>query len=145
MKSTDPMTTPTERYGNTAPAIEGVTEPVIARYFETLNAGEFEATSALFAAEGKLKPPFEEPVVGSEAIAAYLQAEANGMKLSPTKGTIETLEDGNTQIQVSGSVQTAFFIVNVGWLFILNPEREILHVTVKLLASLQELVNLRRE
>jgi len=30
--------------------IEGITEPIVIRYFETLNAGNFDDTSALFAA-----------------------------------------------------------------------------------------------
>jgi hypothetical protein len=124
--------------------IEGVSQPQIGRYFERLNAGDFQGTSALFAPAGQLNPPFEEPVVGSEAIAAYLEAEAQGMKLSPVKGSMKTLENGDREFSIRGSVQTPLFIVNVGWLFVLNPEGEILSVTVKLLASLEELVNLRR-
>ena len=52
--------------------IEGITEPTVLRYFETLNAGDFENTAALFAADGAIHPPFESGIVGPEAIAAYL-------------------------------------------------------------------------
>jgi hypothetical protein len=66
------------------------------------------------------------------------------MKLSPRKGIAETLEDDQTQIQVTGKVQTPVFGVNVSWIFILSPEQEILFTKIKLLASPQELLNLRR-
>lgn len=124
--------------------IDGIVEPTIQRYFETLNAGKFELTAGLFAASGALHPPFENPVVGQNAIAAYLQAEAQGMQLYPRQGIVEQLEDGQLQVQVTGKVQTPWFGVNVSWLFLLNQEREITSATVKLLASPQELLNLRR-
>ena len=125
-------------------SIEGIAEPLVLRYFETLNAGDFEATASLFASQGELHPPFESPIVGPEAIASYLKAEAQGMKLNPRQGIAETLEDNHTQIQIKGKVQTPLFSVNVAWQFILNPQREILSVQVKLLASPQELLSLRR-
>ncbi|HEY9670877.1 MAG TPA: ketosteroid isomerase family protein [Waterburya sp.] len=125
-------------------AIEGINEPVVLRYFQTMNAGEYEATAALFAPTGAMHPPFEQPIEGQEAIAGYLQAEAKGMQLLPTTGVAETLEDDQIQIQVSGKVQTPLFSVNVAWIFILNSEQEIVYVKVKLLASPQELLKLRR-
>lgn len=118
-------------------------DPLVDRYFETFNCGDFEATANLFAADGVLYAPFEEPIVGRDAIALYLEAEAKGMQLEPQQAVIETLEDGNREIHVSGKVQTPLFGVKVGWRFILNPEVEIVAVTVKLLASTQELLNLR--
>jgi hypothetical protein len=124
--------------------IEGITEPVLVRYFETLNAGDFQATAALFAEEGTMYPPFEEPKVGRDAIAAYLEAEAQGMILSPHQGIAETLEDDSIDIKVSGRVQTRWFGVNVSWSFLLNAEQEILSATIKLLASPQELLNLKK-
>ena len=124
--------------------IEGITEPVLVRYFETLNAGDFQATAALFAQEGTMYPPFEEPKVGKDAIAAYLEAEAQGMILSPNQGIAETLEDGLIDIKVSGKVQTRWFGVNVSWSFVLNSEREILEATIKLLASPQELLSMKK-
>lgn len=125
--------------------IKGIDCPTIARYFETLNASEFTATSELFALNGQLKPPFEEPIAGSTAIAQYLEAEASGMKLFPRQGKSEIDEEGNTEFEIIGLVETSFFTVNVAWQFVLNPEAEILFVRVKLLASLQELVKMRSE
>ena len=124
--------------------IEGITEPVVLRYFETMNAGDYEATTALFADTGAMHPPFEEPIEGKEAISTYLKAEAKDMQLFPTKGIAEILEDDQTQVQVIGKVQTPLFGVNVSWIFVLNPEQEILTARIKLLASPQELLSLRR-
>jgi hypothetical protein len=124
--------------------LEGIAEPGVLRYFETMNAGDYEATAALFAPTGVMHPPFEQPIEGREAIATYLEAEAKGMQLFPTKGTVETLEDDRLQVQVRGKVQTPLFSVNVAWIYILNLEREILYAKIKLLASPQELLNLRR-
>lgn len=124
--------------------IEGITEPVVLRYFETMNAGDYKATAALFADTGAMHPPFEQPIQGREAIATYLEAEAKGMQLFPTKGIVETQKDDQTQIQVTGKVQTPWFGVNVAWIFVLSQEREILTTRIKLLASPQELLSLRR-
>jgi hypothetical protein len=137
--------TPTPQSASTADlTIEGITESVVVRYFETMNAGEYEETAALFAEVGVMQPPFEQPIAGREAIASYLEAEAKGMKLSPRKGIAEILEDNQTEIQVTGKVQTSVFGVNVSWIFVLSPEQEILFTKIKLLASPQELLNLRR-
>jgi hypothetical protein len=125
-------------------AIEGITEPVVLRYFETMNAGNYEAIAALFADTGAMLPPFEKPIEGKEAIVTYLETEAKGMLLLPSKGIAEPLDDDLTQIQVTGKVQTPWFGVNVSWIFVLNPDREILSARIKLLASPQELLNLRR-
>ena len=124
--------------------IEGITESVVLHYFKTMNAGDYDATASLFADTGAMQPPFEEPIEGRDAIATYLKAEAKGMKLSPKKGIAETLEDDQTHIQVSGKVQTPVFGVNVSWIFILSPEQEIVFTKIKLLASPQELLSLRR-
>lgn len=124
--------------------IEGITQSVVLRYFETMNAGEYDATAGLFAETGAMQPPFENLIVGREAIASYLKAEAKGMQLSPKKGISEALDDDQTQIQVSGKVQTPVFGVNVSWIFVLSPEQEILFTKIKLLASPQELLGLRR-
>lgn len=124
--------------------IEGITEPIVIRYFETLNAGDFDDTSALFAADGTMRPPFESSIMGPEAISAYLQQEAQGIKLEPHQGMAQTLDNEQIQVQVTGKVQTSWCGVNVSWLFVLNQQRQIVAATVKLLASPQELVNLRR-
>lgn len=97
----------------------------------------------MFATDGELHPPFESPLIGPDAIAAYLEQEATGMQMLPKQGTAEEIEDGYTQIQVKGKVKTPLFSVNVGWIFVLNSGREIAAATIKLLASPQELLNLR--
>ncbi len=125
-------------------AIAGVNDPVILRYFETLNAGEFRATSELFAIDGVLYPPFETEVIGREAIAAYLEKEAKGIFLLPKQANFQTLENGCTEYRVIGQVQTALFSVNVSWQFILSPWKELFVAKIKLLASLQELLKLRK-
>lgn len=125
--------------------IAGITKPTVLRYFETLNAGDFEATANLFADDGVLHAPFEEPIIGSISIATYLKTEARGMQLEPQQGVSQILEDGNVEVQVSGRVQTSAFGINVAWLFLLNSDQKILSVTVKLLASPQELLNLRSQ
>jgi hypothetical protein len=125
--------------------IAGITKPTVLRYFETLNAGDFEATANLFAEDGVLHAPFEEPIIGSISIATYLKTEARGMQLEPQQGVSQILEDGNVEVQVSGRVQTSAFGINVAWLFLLNSDQKLLSVTVKLLASPQELLNLRSQ
>jgi hypothetical protein len=125
--------------------IAGITKPTVLRYFETLNAGDFEGTANLFAEDGVLHAPFEEPIIGRISIATYLKTEARGMQLEPQQGVSEILEDGNVEVQVSGRVQTSAFGINVAWLFLLNSDQKLLSVTVKLLASPQELLNLRSQ
>jgi hypothetical protein len=124
--------------------IDGITETVILDYFATLNGGNFVKTAALFAENGALHAPFEPPIVGREAIATYLAAEAKGMKLLPREGIKETVEEDLQLVRVTGRVETPLFGVNVSWQFLLTPEDEILAVQVKLLASPQELLKLRR-
>lgn len=136
------MTISEELISNEKLVIEGITESAIIRYFETMNAGDYEATSALFADTGSMQPPFAEPISGRIAIANYLKTEAKGMQLAPKQG-ISDSENEQTNIQVAGLVQTPIFGVNVSWIFILNPQQEILFTRIKLLASPQELLNLR--
>lgn len=130
---------------DTAPILtsEELSQQVVHNYFETFNAGDFEATANLFAADGELKPPFEKSIVGRDAIAAYLKKEAQGMKAEPDRETVELLENNHSKIEVRGKVQTPLFGVNVAWQFILNPKNEIFSVKIKLLASLQELATLK--
>ena len=124
--------------------IEGITESVIIKYFQSINEAEFLTTASLFAEDGKLLAPFESPIIGRKAIAKYLSAEAKGMKLIPRQGFIEVKEDDLLPIKVVGLVQTSLFKVNVAWYFFLNQDRQIVVAKVKLLASPQELLNLNK-
>lgn len=126
-------------------SIEGITEPSILRYFQTLNTGEFAATAALFAEDGIMYPPFESGFVGPDAIAAYLEQEAKDIKADPHKGMTEILANEQIQVQVAGKALTSWCSVNVLWLFILNQQRQIKEAKIKLLASPQELIALRRD
>ncbi|MFM6280919.1 MAG: ketosteroid isomerase family protein, partial [Dolichospermum sp.] len=99
--------------------ISGVTEPTILNYFTTLNAGEFTQTAALFAEDGIMYPPFESAIIGQDAIATYLDKEAQDIKAYPQQGISENLPDDHTQIQVTGKAETSWCGVNVLWLFIL--------------------------
>ena len=93
--------------------IAGITKPAVLRYFETLNAGDFEATASLFAEDGVLHAPFEEPIIGKSSIRTYLKTEARGMQLEPKQGISQSLEDGKVEVHVSGRVQTSAFGINV--------------------------------
>ncbi len=126
-------------------SIEGITEPTILNYFQALNAGDFAATAALFAEDGIMYPPFESGFVGPDAIATYLQQEAQGIKAEPRQGIIEILPNEQIQVQVAGKAFTSWCGVNVTWLFILNQQRQIIEAKIKLLASPQELLAMRRD
>lgn len=124
--------------------IAGIDNATISQYFQLLNAGDFASTAALFAPDGVMHAPFESGIVGSDAIASYLQQEALGLKAEPHQGIIESQTNDLVLFRVNGKVQMPLFGVNVSWLFSLNSQQEIVSVTVKLLASPQELLNLRR-
>lgn len=124
--------------------IAGIDNPVILQYFETINEGQFQATSQLFASDGALQPPFEGDIVGPEAIATYLEQEAKGFILEPQHGVSTSIDESGTEVLIGGKVHTPWFSVNVSWLFILSPHQKILTAKIKLLASLQELIHLRR-
>lgn len=120
-----------------------ILEPTVLRYFETLNTGNFQETTQLFSISGVMKPPFDPPIVGAEAILNYLQVEALGIMLKPQQSTSQRQENGCTEVNVTGKVQTTFFTVNVTWQFWLSPLQEIDCVQINLIASPQELLRLR--
>lgn len=125
-----------------APAASPI-HPVVAAYFAAFNQGDFETVSRLFAIDGALQPPFEALVISPVAIAAYLHQEATGLRLEPQTTTAIALDNGCTQIEVTGRVYAPWFTVNVAWTFILSPTDEIFIVKINLLASLKELLPLR--
>ena len=143
MESQSPSNSVSESAPATNITIEGIAEPTLLRYFDSFNRGDFAATARLFADEGAMHPPFESPIVGRDKIAAFLEAEAKGMRLIPREGIVEAAEANQTKFQIGGMVQTSLFGVNVAWHFILN-QQQILYVRIKLLASPQELLNLQR-
>jgi hypothetical protein len=128
-------------------SVEGVTESTVLSYIDALNKDDFDAAIALFATDGALQPPFQKPLIGHEAILRYMRSEAQGLNIMPQQGISEALPNGSKQIKVTGIVQTPWFGVNVGmniaWRFLLSPEGKILFVAIDMLASPQELLNLR--
>jgi len=130
-------------------SIEGITEPTVLKYIAAMNADNVEAAVALFASNGALQPPFQKPIVGRDAITAYLRDEGQGLVMKPTKGISESIEDGYTQHKITGTVETPWFGGNVGmniaWRFLLDPQGQIYFVAIDLLASPKELLNLVRK
>lgn len=118
-------------------------EPTIERYFTTLNAGKFTDTAALFVENGIMHPPLESAILGRKAIAIYLDQEAQDIKAEPQQEVTEQLEHNHIHIQITGKAHTSWCSVNVLWLFILNPQREIMEAKIQLLASPQDLLSLR--
>ena len=121
----------------------GSAQHTIDRYFSTFNQGKFDQTSQLFAPQGKLFPPFEEPIQGQAAIATYLANEADGMEAAPVQADIQSLEHDQQKVSVKGKVTTFVFKVTVVWDFILDAQHRILAVRINLLASLEELIKIR--
>jgi Nuclear transport factor 2 (NTF2) domain len=147
-KLEDPVMVPVELSARTNVKIEGIDNSTVLSYINNMNAFDFEAACNLFAVNGALQPPFSRPIVGREAIAAYMREECQGLKMLPERGVAETVEDGYTQIKVTGSVQTPWFGASVGmniaWRFLLDPQGKIFFVAIDLLASPKELLNLAR-
>ncbi len=123
--------------------IEGISHPTVLSYFEAMNSSAYDQVSDLFAIGGAMQPPFESQIVGRTAISQYLKQEARGIKADPQQGTVQRLENGDTEFIITGRVQTPIFGVNVSWQLILNSMDEILLAKVKLVASAKELLNLR--
>ncbi len=124
--------------------IQGISEATIQKYFQGLNAGDYQKTASLFTENGVMHPPFESEIVGRDAIFSYLNKEAIDIKAYPREGVSETLSENLTQFQVNGKVETSWFGINVSWLFTINEKQQILDLKIKLLASRQELLSLRR-
>lgn len=120
-------------------SIDGISHSTILRYFESLNAGDFKATSELFEVDGAMQPPFEKPIEGRDAIVNYLNKEAIGLMALPQAGVAT-----DSDYQITGKVQMPMFGVNVTWYFTLNSSEQITFVRIKLNASPQELVKLRQ-
>lgn len=109
-------------------------ESVIDQYFATLNLEQYHKTAALFARDGVLHPPVDDPVVGRAAIASYLQREAPGLRLEPLNCQFKPLPSGQTQVHVQGKVHVCPFGSNVAWMFLLNACGEIERLQIELMA-----------
>ncbi len=147
-KVVDPVVVPTEMANRTQVTIADITHPTVLSYIDNMNANDFEAAANLFTPNGALQPPFQKPIIGREAILAYMREECQGLKLMPEHGVVESQEEGYTPIKVTGKVQTPWFGNSVGmnivWRFLLDPEGKIFFVAIDLLASPKELLKLVR-
>jgi hypothetical protein len=148
-KVTVSVAPPTAPAFRTNVTIEGITNSTVLGYINNMNAFDFDAAVALFADEGALQPPFERPIVGQQGILTYMREECQGLKMIPERGVLEEVEDGYTQVKVTGKVQTPWFGASVGmniaWRFLLDPQGKIFFVAIDLLASPKELLNLVRK
>jgi hypothetical protein len=120
------------------------TEPTVEQYFRDFNREAYDAVASLFHAEGVLRPPFEEGITGPDAICTYLKQEAKGMRATPLEVTTTALGKGHRQVVVQGKVKALVFMVNVRWTFVLNEDNLIVDAHIKLLASLQELMQINQ-
>ncbi len=144
----EPVAPPQEIGKRTQIKIEGVDNSTVLSYINNLNANDFEALINLFTPDGALQPPFQRPIVGKDAILRFFKEECQNLKLIPERGISESVEDGYTQVKVTGKVQTPWFGaavgMNIAWRFLLNSENKIFFVAIDLLASPKELLNLTR-
>jgi Orange carotenoid protein, N-terminal/Nuclear transport factor 2 (NTF2) domain len=145
-KVKDPVVPPKTLASRSRVNIEGIDNFTVYSYIENMNAFDFEAAVGLFTEKGALQPPFQRPIVGQEAILAYMREECPGLKMMPERGVAEPAENDYTQIKVTGKVQTPWFGASVGmniaWRFLLDPQGKIFFVAIDLLASPKELMNL---
>jgi hypothetical protein len=144
-----PRSTPKALAERVQTKIEGINNYTVLNYIDYMNAFDFTPAVGLFAEEGALQPPFQKPIVGKQAILTYMREECVGLKMMPERGVAESIENGYTQIKVTGKVQTPWFGDNVGmniaWRFLLDPQGKIFFVAIDLLASPKELLNLIRK
>jgi Orange carotenoid protein, N-terminal/Nuclear transport factor 2 (NTF2) domain len=147
-KINEPLTLPKEIGQRTQVKIEGVNNPTINNYMNSLNANDFDALIELFTPDGALQPPFRKPIIGKEAVLRFFREECQNLNLMPERGVSEPADEGFTQIKITGKCQTPWFGANVGmniaWRFLLNPQNKIFFVAIDLLASPKELLNLVR-
>jgi hypothetical protein len=144
-----PKSTPKALAERVQTKIEGINNYTVLNYIDYMNAFDFTPAVGLFAEDGALQPPFQKPIVGKQAILTYMREECVGLKMMPERGVAESIENGYTQIKVTGKVQTPWFGDNVGmniaWRFLLDPQGKIFFVAIDLLASPKELLNLMRK
>ena len=144
----EPVTPPTPEEQRKKVFIEGVSNPTVTSYMDLLNANDFDNLIQLFLPDGALQPPFQKPIVGTEAILRFFREDCQNLRLLPERGYAEPTEGDFTQIKVTGKVQTPWFGagigMNVAWRFLLNPEGKIYFVAIDLLASPAELLKFAR-
>jgi hypothetical protein len=144
----EPIVIPQAKEQRSKVKIEGIDNATVLSYMDNMNANDFDELIKLFAPDGALQPPFQRPIVGTEAVLRFFREDCQNLKLLPECGVIEPADDGYTQIKVTGRVQTPWFGAGVGmnmaWRFLLTPDSKIYFVAIDLLASPKELLNFVR-
>ena len=144
----EPIVLPTAPEQRTKVSIAGIDNPTILSYMDLLNANDFDQLIKLFLPDGALQPPFQRPIVGTEAVLRFFREDCQNLKLLPESGISEPSDGGFTQIKVTGKVQTPWFGagvgMNVAWRFLLDPDGKIYFVAIDLLASPAELLKFAR-
>ena len=144
----EPVAAPTAEAERKRVFIEGVINPTVNAYMDLLNANDFDNLIQLFLPDGALQPPFQKPIVGTDAIMRFLREDCQNLRLLPERGYSEPTDEGFNQIKVTGKVQTPWFGagvgMNVAWRFLLDPQGKIYFVAIDLLASPAELLQFRR-
>jgi hypothetical protein len=144
----EPIVLPTAPEQRTKVSIAGIDNPTILSYMDLLNANDFDQLIKLFLPDGALQPPFQRPIVGTEAVLRFFREDCQNLKLLPESGVSEPSDGGFTQIKVTGKVQTPWFGagvgMNVAWRFLLDPDGKIYFVAIDLLASPAELLKFAR-
>jgi len=144
----EPVVAPTAEAERKPVFIEGVINPTVNAYMNLLNANDFDNLIQLFLPDGALQPPFQKPIVGTDAILRFFREDCQNLRLLPERGYSEPTAEGFNQIKVTGKVQTPWFGagvgMNVAWRFLLDPQGKIYFVAIDLLASPAELLQFRR-
>ena len=144
----EPIVNPTPSEAREKVFIPGVLNQTVLDYMELLNSNDFDGLIQLFLSDGALQPPFQRPIVGTEAILRFFKRDCQNLKLLPKGGYGEPTDGGFNQIKVTGQVQTPWFGgevgMNVAWRFLLDENDKIYFVAIDLLASPAELLKLGR-
>ena len=144
----EPVVAPTPEEKREKVYIEGVINPTVNNYMDLLNANDFDNLIKLFLPDGALQPPFQKPIIGTDAILRFFREDCQNLRLLPERGYAEPTDGDFTQIKVTGKVQTPWFGagvgMNVAWRFLLSPEGQIYFVAIDLLASPAELLKFKR-
>lgn len=74
-KVKEPVVPPKDIAPKAKVSIEGINNLTVLSYMENMNAFDFQEAVALFAEDGALQPPFQEPIVGRENILVYMREE----------------------------------------------------------------------
>lgn len=118
--------------------------PLLQRYFDALNAHNFQQAANMYATDGQLVPPFEEPITGRSAIEAHLTDEASDMTFILESCDSISADDDTSVFLVKGKVSTPLLKVGVAWTIGIDKTNQIASVEIKLLATLRELLRLRQ-